>query len=34
MRYSLGPGYDSNCQPKSELQNSLAFAVSPAGNST
>src|SRR4029450_1264375 len=34
MRYSLGPGYDSNCQPKSEPQNALAFAVSPAGNST
>src|SRR2546423_7768221 len=31
MWYSDGPGYDSNCHPKSPPQNSRAFAVSSAG---
>ena len=31
MWYSDGPGYDSNCHPKSEPQNSRDFAVSSAG---
>src|SRR5919198_563763 len=31
MWYSLGPGNDSNCQPKSEPQNSRDRAVSSAG---
>src|SRR6266540_2963838 len=31
MWYSDGPGYDSNCHPKSEPQNSRPWAVSSAG---
>ncbi len=31
MWYSDGPGNAWNCQPKSEPQNSRAFAVSSAG---
>src|SRR4029453_9090638 len=31
MWYSDGPGYVSNCHPKSEPQNSRACAVSSAG---
>src|SRR4029453_9459223 len=31
MWYSDGPGYVSNCHPKSEPQNSRAWAVSSAG---